>query len=84
MIQQLQTLDNCIHVLLIHPIKEEDISFLKDYSSWIIEFGKVYNVDKKIIDILYHEIFQNKKNISLVTHKNKLNSQLSHIKPNSF
>jgi len=48
LIQQLQTLDNCIHVLLIHPIKEEDISFLediflKDYSSWIIEFGKVYN-----------------------------------------
>jgi chemotaxis protein methyltransferase CheR len=79
LIQQLQTLDNCMHIVVICPIKEEDISFLEDiflknYSSWIIEFGKIYTVDKKIIDILYGEIFQNKKNISLVTHTSTLNS----------
>ncbi len=72
------------HIVLEAPLVKDDVETLrallkKEYISWSIEFGRVYNVGVDVIEILYEEISQNKKNISITTHKNKLNRYLNDL-----
>jgi len=65
-------------VLIELPITNDDYIMLKslfskNYISWSLEFGRVYSVDSNILNLLYDEIYGNNKNISIITHKNKLN-----------
>ncbi|MCD4668060.1 MAG: hypothetical protein K8R44_05665 [Sulfurimonas sp.] len=60
------------------PLTSDDSELLKSlfngkYISWHVEFGRIYNVDSSIVNILYEEIFINLKNISIATHSSKLN-----------
>ncbi|MDF1874890.1 hypothetical protein JHD48_04000 [Sulfurimonas sp. SAG-AH-194-I05] len=66
------------HLMLQDPIKKDDITFLKNalnkhYDSWHVEFGNSYTVTVAIIDLLYYEIFENEKDISLTLYRSKLN-----------
>ena len=69
------------HILLEAPLLKDDVASLasllnKEYVSWHIEFGHIYNIEVDVLEILYKEISQNHKNILLVTHKSKLNRYL--------
>ena len=68
-------------ILLEYPLEDNDTEalkslFKKDYTHWIVEFGRIYNVKSTMVQLLYREIFINKKNISIITHKLKLNRYL--------
>jgi len=72
---------NVCKIILDPPLKQEDITqfknlFNKKYPSWIVEFGRIYSVDTVIINTLYEQIFQHKRDISIITHKNRLNRYL--------
>ncbi len=72
------------HVVVNAPLTQESSSIIKsilsrEYDSWHIEFGHIYNVEKALIDILYEEIFQNGKKVSITTHKHKLSRYLHNL-----
>ncbi len=72
---------NSCHILVEPPITNDDYNmleslFYREYISWSLEFGRVYNIKSDMVNLLYKEIFINLKNISITTHKNKLNSYL--------
>jgi len=69
------------HILIELPITNDDYKmleslFCRDYLSWSVEFGRVYSLKSDMINLLYREIYNNLKNISITTHRNKLNSYL--------
>ncbi|MCX6076735.1 MAG: hypothetical protein NTW78_07595 [Campylobacterales bacterium] len=71
-------------VMLHPPLVAEDIDalqklFYKEYSRWIVEFGRIYSISGVLVHLLYKEIFENSKNISIITHKNKLNRYLNKL-----
>ena len=79
MIKYFESSNNSCHVLLDSPLKNDDALGLvnvlqKEYDSWDIEFGRVYNVNKEIIKVLYHEIFEKNNKITITVHKSKLYS----------
>ncbi len=66
------------HIILEPPLTQSDTEILKsqlskEYISWHVEFGRIYSVELVIVEMLYTEIFVNNKNITITTHKNKLN-----------
>ena len=72
------TSDDTCSIILEMPLTSDDSELLKSlfsgkYISWHVEFGRIYNVDSSIVNILYEEIFINLKNISITTHSSKLN-----------
>lgn len=77
MIKLFNNQDSC-HVVLEAPLTSSDAIQLssvlsQDYSSWHLEFAHIYIVDIEIINILYREMFENSKKITITTHKYKLN-----------
>ncbi len=69
--------------MLNPPLNANDVTqlknlFSKEYSKWIVEFGRIYNINGALITLLYEEI-QNNKNILIITHKNKLNRYLNKL-----
>jgi len=66
-------------IVINYPITSDDIDTLQrvlnldKYSYWNITFGRIYMVDRRIILLLYDAIFRDKKDIKIVTHKEKLN-----------
>ncbi|MDB2562547.1 hypothetical protein N9X61_02970 [Sulfurimonas sp.] len=76
--------DKSCDVLLEPPLRSVDVTRLREilkekYVSWHIEFGRIYKVEKEIIDLMYKEIFLHSKNITITTHKSKLNSYLQRL-----
>ena len=70
-----------LSIVLTTPICDADIMALreelsKEYSCYHLEFGRVYNLDIKMVNMLYNEMFIKQKNISIVTHTNHLNRYL--------
>ncbi len=83
MLKFFDTKTSC-HILLDPPLTQDDIKTLesqlsKQYKSWHVEFGRIYSVELAVIDILYKELFTNKKNITITTHKSKLNRYLNRL-----
>ncbi len=73
--------DSSCHIVIEVPIVNDDCKMLENlllrkYVSWHIEFGRVYNIDLKMIHILYKEIYINQKNVKITTHKHKLTRYL--------
>lgn len=71
-------------IMLNPPLVADDINGLqnllnKEYSRWIVEFGRIYNISGVLVNLLYKEIFKNNKNISIITHKNKLSRYLEKL-----
>ena len=69
------------HIVLELPITIDDkllmsSLFEKNYTSWTLEFGRIYSVDIEIINLLYQEIFENFKDIRIIVHKSKLSRYL--------
>jgi len=67
---------NFCNILLKFPITSEDYAtlrslFSKSYSSWSIDFGFIYTVEKTMITLLYKEIFENYKIIKIITYRYK-------------
>ena len=65
------------HIVIEQQITTNDIEMLevllqKNYTSWDIEFGIIFNVGVEILNLLYKEIFENHKQIFIFTHKDKL------------
>ncbi|WP_324170559.1 CheR family methyltransferase [Sulfurimonas sp.] len=77
MIKLFNNKENC-HVVLEAPLTSSDtkqlsLVFSKNYFSWHLEFTYIYAVDIEILNILYREIFENLKKITITTHQYKLN-----------
>ena len=69
------------HIILEPPVVFDDIEMLKSlfqrkYNSWHLEFGRIYNIDVDIIEILYQRIFVKSLDIEITTHKSRLNRYL--------
>lgn len=83
MIQYFEKNEAC-NIVLNYPIEEEDLKQLKylliqGYKSWQIEFGRIYIINAKLVNLLYLEIFKNAKNIHIITHKIRLNRYLQQL-----
>ena len=77
-------LEESRHVVLESPIQKDDVKRLRELFEegrlfWKIEFGRVYSVSLELVELLYGEVFERKKNVSIVTHKNKLNRYLNRL-----
>lgn len=75
--------DSC-NILLKFPISEQDLDMLselfsKQYLNWQIDFGFIHCIDIKLIELLYKEIIENKKNIRIITYRYKLNRYLNDL-----
>jgi len=75
---------NSLRILIKAPVSFSDRSDLslelsKKYKKYHLEFGKVYSVSQEIINILYTEIYTNKKSIAITTHTNSLNRYLNKL-----
>ena len=73
--------DSSCHIVLDAPLSKDDSKTLallleKEYLSWNIEFGHIYNIGVDILNTLYEAIFQKQKKVSITTHKSKLNRYL--------
>lgn len=71
-------------IILDPPIVAIDIEqlqnlFLKNHCKYIVEFGRIYSVDIVIINLLYKEIFYERKDIFIITHKNILDRYLNQL-----
>ena len=71
-------------ILLESPLHVENIQslknlFCKNYSSWHVEFGRIYSIDAEMVELLHKEIIVNKKHINITTHKYKLNRYLHQL-----
>lgn len=80
MIKYFDINDSC-RIVIEPPLIDDDIYSLerllqKEYLSWDIEFGRIYSIDIDIVEVLYMEIFVKRKDITLITHKSKLNRYL--------
>lgn len=65
------------HILFTLPVDLGDEKLLsselnKGYKKYHLEFGKIYNININILNILYQEIVINKKDIQIITHTNNL------------
>lgn len=83
MLKYYDTYDS-FHIVIDAPIVTDDMElleslFLRQYISYHIEFGRIYSICIDLILILYREIFINKQNILITTHKNKLNRYLHRL-----
>ena len=72
---------NSCHILLESSVTSSDIDILetvlsKKFFVYHLEFGRIYNIDIRLVQILYQEIFVNSKKIYITTHKAKLNHYL--------
>ncbi len=72
---------NSCHILLESSVTSSDIDILETVLSkknlaYHLEFGRIYNIDIRLVQILYQEIFVNSKKIYITTHKAKLNHYL--------
>ena len=72
--------DSC-RVLLKFPITTDDHKMLSNlfsklYTSWHIDFGFVYTLEAHILEMLYYEIFENKKDVEIITYRYKLSRYL--------
>jgi len=72
---------NICDIILDPPLLREDSEalqrlFNKNYLSWRLEFGRIYNIDVEMLKVLYFQIIQNKKKVKITTHKYKLNHYL--------
>ena len=70
------------------PILQEDIqniqNLLKEsHYGYKVTFGLIYNIPSDLTHLLYNEIFHNKVNITIITHKSKLNKYLHRLGFNS-
>ncbi len=76
--------DSC-DIVINNPVTSDDIESMerilssKKYSFWTLTFGHIYIINRDFIFLLYKEIFINKKNIKIVTHKEKLNRYLHRL-----
>ena len=75
---------NACRVALNFPLTDDDATelekiFSKNYEKWSLEFGAVYAIDKKMVNLLREEIFKKNKKISIITHKSKLNTYLRRL-----
>ena len=66
------------------PVLKTDIDslnklFSKNYYMYKIVFGLIYNIPSTLTLLLYDEIIEKKKAVSLVTHKSKLNRYLHRL-----
>jgi len=73
--------ENLCHIILENPLLLDDIEMLKslfkrDFDTWNLEFGRVYNVNIEVIETLYQSIKIQNKNIKIITHKSRLNRYL--------
>ncbi|MEA1917956.1 MAG: CheR family methyltransferase, partial [Campylobacterota bacterium] len=73
--------DSTCRITIEMPIESVDYEqlemlFSRNYSSYVVEFGRVYSVCLHVIKILHKNIFDLGRNISIVTHKNSLNRYL--------
>jgi len=73
--------NNSCDIILEQPLSEDDNKLLdrllnKEYTSWHIVFGRIYNIDVNLVKILYMHIMSYKKNVKITTHKHKLNRYL--------
>ena len=71
-------------IVLDLPLHVEDTLalknlFAKEYNSWYVKFGRVYNIDTDMIKLLHLNIFKYRKNIKITTHKHKLNRYLHQL-----
>ena len=76
--------NNSCHIIIESPINNEDFKalknlFFKEYIFWHLEFGSVYSIDSDIVNLLYQEIIQKKKNVNITTHKFKLSRYLHQL-----
>jgi len=72
------------HIVIEPPLTMSDTEMLeallqKEYASWRIEFGRIYNVNVEIVNLLYKEIYENNKKISILAHKNKLSRYFNNL-----
>jgi len=68
-------------IFLNFSINDQDTTelkkiFSKNYEKWILEFGAIYSINGVLVHLLYEEIFKKNKNISIITHRNKLHIYL--------
>ena len=80
MLQIYENLQVC-SVVLNFPLSDDDTTelekvFSKEHEKWSLEFGSIYTINRKMVNLLYEEIFEKHKNIAIITHKNKLNTYL--------
>ena len=73
--------DDVCDVILDPPLLHDDTLslenlFKREYISWNITFGRVYNIDVKMVMLLSEYILHKQQSIHLKTHKNKLNRYL--------
>lgn len=76
--------NNECHIVLNPPITDVDIVTLEKlfdshYIIWRVIVGHVYSIEKKLVTMLYNEIFIKRKKILITTHKAKLNKYLHHL-----
>ena len=76
--------ENC-NIVINNPIIADDIDTIQrllnseNYTSWSLSFGRIYMIERSLVTLLYDEIFIQKKNIKIITHKEKLNRYLHKI-----
>ncbi len=76
--------DEVCDIVIDPPMLLDDIDYLKsllnaNYIEYRITFGRIYSLNQKVTTLLYDKIFNNKKKITITTHKNKLNRYLSRL-----
>ena len=79
MVQHLIKENNLCHILIDTPFEKNDAEILKAqlqkyFGSFYVEFGKVYSVESSIVDLLYEAIYEQKKQVEIITHTVKLNN----------
>lgn len=83
MIQIFEEYHTC-SVVLNPPLVDDDVNRLKElldkvYKKWNIEFGHIYSINNDLISLLYEEKYEKNKNISIITHKDKLHRYLNKL-----
>ncbi len=71
-------------ILLDAPIVSDDIRNMQNLFdtykvSWSVEFGHIYSVDRKLTLMLYTEVYNKKRDIQIITHKNRLSKYLHRL-----
>ncbi len=75
--------DNSCNIVLHHPIDNDNIDSIENLLSrdeenirYILNFGRIYTINKRLISLLYNAIFEKHQSIHIITHKAKLNKYL--------
>ncbi|MDQ7061473.1 MAG: CheR family methyltransferase [Sulfurimonas sp.] len=72
------------HIVIGYPCTDADADTLalelsKGEKAYHIEFGSIYIINAKMLHLLYSRIYNNKQNIRLITHTNKLYRYLKKV-----